>query len=310
MGDGNSYAGSTVSHSYTTLGSFTATLTVTDDDGASSSTSISIEVYAQFAGLYWGDVCSNLTQECFYGYGIIGSDNRVFLRGWDYSTDAYRLLGGNISIDEDVFTGNLLAEIRDPYVFLDGTQLGNVSVEGTVLPQTAITVSYSGTGDEGGAYLNYNTPIDFPASLEKISGTWSWSDGAGYTETMVVDPDGSFMQTDTDGCVLVGKFTLMDLKRNEYDIEYDLTCPPGVNPAGDGKRKGLAFIDDWYETDIVLYWYIVFQEGPKAGKNGGSWLERPRPLASNVTETFKTGPQAPMQSIQAHPRKARLRPIR
>jgi len=102
---------------------------------------------------------------------------------------------------------------------------------------------------------------------------------------MVVDGDGSFVSNDTDGCTLIGQFTLMDLKRNEYDIEYDLTCPPGVNSAGDGKRKGLALIDDFYETDIWMYSFITFQEGPKAGQTGGLSLSRPRPSGATATAT-------------------------
>lgn len=50
MGDGSSYAGSQVTHTYDSLGPFEATLTVTDDDGASSTATVNIDVYAQAAG--------------------------------------------------------------------------------------------------------------------------------------------------------------------------------------------------------------------------------------------------------------------
>ena len=46
FGDGETATGSTVSHTYTSEGNYTAQLTVTDDDGASSTTAVQIEVTA------------------------------------------------------------------------------------------------------------------------------------------------------------------------------------------------------------------------------------------------------------------------
>ena len=85
----------------------------------------------------------------------------------------------------------------------------------------------------------------------------------------------------------------MDRARNEYDTEYELTCPPGINTAGDGLRRGLAWIDDYYETDVILYIRITFQEGPMVGRTGGEALSRPRSVASksNAVQIIKARPE-------------------
>ena len=58
---------------------------------------------------------------------------------------------------------------------------------------------------------------------------------------MTIEENGDFTSTDTVGCILIGKFSLMGTNFNEYEIEYDLTCPPGINEAVDGRRIGLAY---------------------------------------------------------------------
>lgn len=277
MDDGSSYAGRTASHTYSTFGKFSATLTVTDDDGASSSTSVTIDVYAQAAGIYDGDVCSDVTFECFYAWGMVSSDHRVYLEGYDYGLDEWnRAFSGSIAVDEDAFTGTLQAELFGSSVFLDGSQLGSVTVNGGVSPQSDIDGSYSGVGDQGGLGLFYDSRVDSPASLTKLIGTWSYSDGLGYTDTMTVDESGNFNSIDTDGCAWDGQFALMDEARNEYDVTFTQTCPLGAEgEAWDGFSTGLAFVDQVYDPDTWIYIWYTPQEGPNAGRSGYWFYSRP-----------------------------------
>jgi PKD repeat protein len=299
MGDGGSYQGAQVTHTYNGLGSFTSTLTVTDNDGASSSSTVTIDVYAQAVGPWYGDICSYVTAECVYVWGIIASDHRFYFNGYDYALAAWnREFGGTIGVEVDYLEGVVLAETVGDFFFLDGSQVGDVAVGGTVTPKATISGSYAGVGDSGTVEVYYNTPVDGTSSLDKLAGTWSVSDGQGYTSIMVVDADGSFTETDTLGCVVNGRFSLMDERRNEYDIEYDLTCPDGVTQAGNGFRKGVAFIDDYFEANITLYYWVTFQDGPLVGHTGWGYSERPRvapPLASGQQGVSKASSFGPLR---------------
>jgi PKD repeat protein len=442
-GDGASYTGSTASHTYTTLGSFVATLTVTDDQGDSSSTTVTVDVHAQAAGYYWGLESVDGTGRLLYVERQVASDHRVFENvydglidqgtyttdistgldwldlsvtanaayssaetnnpGWRYATNAeveglfatffeptfvdsgdgsqvstdaaslaasarfvsligatidndpvfsslgyyldevsvLRAMGteiesgvaaliigpqwgttyggsarpaygtylvrttvpepatltlvglasGTLDVAGTATTGTLLMQ-SDADVYLDGLELGSVdftgaidtTMSGDITPR--ITGDFVGRGDSGLYELYYDEQLNSAKSLADLEGVWSWTDGAGFTETMVIQADGSFVDTATNGCTLVGKFTPMDPGLNEFDIEYDLTCVP-VSGAGDGHRKGVAVINDVWYTDIWLDWNVIYQEGPRAGLRGGGSVMRTRPVAGTGTGAQK-----------------------
>ncbi len=283
-GDGDSYAGSQISHTYTTLGSFSATLTVTDNDGASSSASVTIDVHAQAAGYYYGDFSSNVTGQQNYVEAQIGSDHRVYAWQWDSWTGTWDLIGwynGTVDVVEDTAAAAVLAETWDPYVFPDGSQLGNIIFDTAIDPKVEITGSYSGVGDNGDIVLYYDDSLNQAKSLSDIAGDWAWSDGLGYSVIMTVDANGAYTYSTTDGCTINGQFTLMDPTLNEFDWEYNLFTAQCPSAAGDGLRKGLAVINDIWYTDIWLDGAVTFMEGPMAGRMGGILgLMRPRPIAS------------------------------
>ena len=282
-GDGDSYAGSQATHTYTTLGSFSAALTITDNDGTSSSVAVTIDVHAQAAGYYYGDFFSNVTGQRNYVEVQIGSDHRVYGMQWDAWTGSWDFMGhynGTVDVIGDMASATVQAEAYGVYVFPDGSQLGDINFDTVIDPKLEITGTYSGVGDNGDIILYYDDSLNQAKSLADLEGGWSWSDDLGYTEIMTVDAVGAFTWSNTDGCTIIGQFALMDPALNEFDIEYDLTCPPGINPAGDGLRKGLAVINDIWYTDIWLEWSVTYMEGPKVGRMGGGSVMRPRPVAA------------------------------
>ena len=156
FGDGGSASGAVVSHMYTSPGSFTATLTVTDNSGASASATAAITVnpvtgsqegrivWSKRAGSTGGDSGNSITVDRFgdvlvagvvkgavdFGGGVInGTGSAAFIAKYS-STGAYRwakrLDGTNGSstaygIATDPNTGN---------IFLTGSFMGTVDFGG------------------------------------------------------------------------------------------------------------------------------------------------------------------------------------
>ncbi len=116
---------------------------------------------------------------------------------------------------------------------------------------------------------------DAPLTIAEISGSWSYSDGLGYSASMTIATDGIFSFSATDGCTASGQISELDTTINIYEFEYDLNCPPGANNNPNGVRAGLAFVDDHWSADT---WLIM------AGAIGNFAthlaLSRPRPIAA------------------------------
>lgn len=281
MGDGSSYVTAQVNHTYLAYGPFTASLMVTDDEGATDTMTVVVDVHAQVAGFYNGIFQSSVDGQIVNIYAQIGSNHQVYAADFVDWISGY---SGTIDVVADTSIASLQAEIWDPaFTFRDGSQIGSISLSGTVTPRVGIDGAYNGVGDNGSYALTYLADITGrQASLAEVSGVWSWTDGVAFTETMTVNSAGAFTYVATDGCSSTGTLKIMDPTLNEYEIEYNMSCPPGVLLAGNGVRKGLAriehadlfgYIDDW------LAWDITYQSGPMAGRQGGYALARP-PLLS------------------------------
>lgn len=309
FGDGFTSQEVQVDHIYTELGTFTVVLTVTDDSDATSSSQTSIDVHAQAAGFYVGVLDSTTTGIIQDLEVHIGSDYRLFAITFPPGCTDIGGYSGTITVSMNSVSGTLLADtFDDPIcVFPDGSSLGNVDVTATVDARASITAIYDGVGDTGTIQLDYIPEIsERQPSLANISGVWSYSDGLGFMETMTIQPDGQFVASATDGCNYFGTFTIIDPRLNELEIIYDITCPPGVLRAGDGQRIGLAFVDDLRFTDEWLFWDVIFQEGPLAGRQGGSGLSRPKLVAVGSSNSVQKSSN-PQRSVHTELRNNRNR---
>ena len=274
FGDGTSSLGSQANHTYTSLGLFTVTLTITDDDGANSSTSVQINSHAQIAGYYFGDISSSVTGASTQIEVIIGTNHEIHAYDWFNFRTSY---WGNFSVTEDRAIGVLSAEVWDPAsTFVDGSTFGLIDVDAFISARQSVAATYSGVGDIGTIDIQYvPARSERPSSLSEVSGNWGWTDGAGYTATLMISGSGELDYSDTDGWIAQGQLTILDPTLNVIQFQFDWT-----HPTWNGPSSGLAYVDDF--STPATHW-LVFTESWEAVVNdheAGSdvWsLERPAP---------------------------------
>ena len=175
FGDGATSMGSRADHTYVAFGLFSAVLTVTDNDDATSSASVSIKSHAQIAGFYTGSLTSNVLGQNTFIDVIIGTNHQI--HSWDY-VDFGTAYWGSLDITERVVSGTISAQVWNPATtFPDGTQFGMVSISGDVVERQSIVGVYTGVGDTGSLNVLYVPEIsERPSSLTDISGVWTYSD--------------------------------------------------------------------------------------------------------------------------------------
>lgn len=274
FGDGGNATTSQADHTYTDLGIFSAILTVTDNDGSTGTASVSIKVHAQVAGYYWGSITSNVTFQNTFVEVIVGTNGKMFL--WDYVAydTAY---WGDYNISESIVSGTLNAQVWNPAgTFADGTQFGSITFSADVVARQSITGTYTGVGDSGPLDVVYLPEIsDAPLSFTELSGDWTYSDGAGYTDTLTITSAGALSITSSDGCTGSGQLTEMDTSINGYEFDLDLQCPAGVINNPNGVRSGIAFLDDhWFADTWIVFAGAIGNDATHVG------YPRPRPVAS------------------------------
>lgn len=146
--------------------------------------------------------------------------------------------------DGDV-TINFTAVAQLGFVFLDGSTVTTGTISGTVVERVSIEGSFSlATGESGTLSLTYNVLYDRDSSLAKLTGSWSETNGI-----VTVDPDGSFFEQDSFGCVSDGQISIIDPSFNAYALTMTVSvCGAGV----DGQYAGLGILADRNVTDDLF----------------------------------------------------------
>lgn len=120
------------------------------------------------------------------------------------------------------------------------------SLAGTITDRSAITGSYSLTGESATFSLTYKSAYERTASFATLSGLYTLTIPAGGTTpaaTITVDvaTGGSFTYTaSSTGCTITGSFTIPHSNRNYYRW----TGTAAGCSAGDGPVSGTAYLDD------------------------------------------------------------------
>lgn len=131
---------------------------------------------------------------------------------------------------------NFNAYAQFGYVFLNGSTSGTGNITGTVRERSSFSGNFSfSTGESGTVSFTYDTLYDRDSSLAKLSGQWNESYGI-----MTVDPDGSFFEQDSFGCVYSGQASIINTDYNAYRLTMTVSNCGGSN----GSYSGLGILAD------------------------------------------------------------------
>lgn len=155
---------------------------------------------------------------------------------------------GSIQVNGSNFTASVSA-----YSQVSG-YLGAATIEGMYESGDWMSGTYrNSAGGTGTLALNYSNLTDRGASLATAQGIWSFTDVFG-TDTITIQNDGSFLGSDTSGCVYSGDVAAPDSTKNLYTMSMEITSC-GIY---DGPYTGLAVIADHFSGGTNnSFWFSV-----------------------------------------------------
>lgn len=149
----------------------------------------------------------------------------------------------NISGNDGNITLTFTAIAQFGFRFLDGSTVTTGSLTGSVIERSSITGDYSiATGESGSISLTYNSDYERESSIDKLVGSWDENSFG----ILTVDPDGSFFEQDSFGCVFAGQISIIDSRYSVYSLSMNISlCGAGW----DGDYTGLGTLTDNLATD-------------------------------------------------------------
>ena len=218
FGDGASATGSITTHVYTTFGTYTVTLTVTDSEGLTDATSKSITIYAPPVSSFTYSPAVPTTGETvtFDASGSSDPDGTIASYAWDFddgntgtgvtAAHAYTTAGTyTITLtvtDDDGLTDNTTSDIT--VSFAPQSPVASFTYSPTT-PTTGETVTFDGSAsdDPDGTIASHAWNFGDGANGTSQIVTHIYADNGTYTVTLnVTDSDGLFNTTSIDITVL------------------------------------------------------------------------------------------------------------
>jgi len=152
-------------------------------------------------------------------------------------------------------TGSAINASITEYTAISAPTSGTVT--GTINSRNTLTGSAKFGGVTTSTFdFKYDPIYDRGSSLAVVSGIYSDTDGAGYTETYTIDSDGIITGSDTDGCVFGGAVSILNSNYNMYRVELSVSNCADL----DGLYKGLGALSDTHGSQNDTF--IISLTGP------------------------------------------------
>ena len=141
--------------------------------------------------------------------------------------------------------------------FLDGSAGGAGSMSGTIVPRTTISANLSfttalGTSTTAAVSLDYVADYSDDSSLSLIAGNYAdtfWLMDGVFN---IASNGELFYQDPLDGCVINGRFAIINSAYNAYNIEYSYSNCPAFPTFNGVTFRGLATYDADFGEVIVI----------------------------------------------------------
>lgn len=193
---------------------------------------LTIAVISPATGVWIGSLISDVNQQNTEVTGIIAHNNEARIIG-----NSGVQYVGSLDVQDDVVSGALTGYAAPGSSFPDGSTVAAFDIDGSLLAGNALSGSYSGAGDSGTFFFDYESVVsERTSSLDNLSGTWSATDLSGVTITVNVDSDGLISGSDTNGCMYNGNANILMPSFNIYQL--DIAVASCVER--DGSYAGLA----------------------------------------------------------------------
>lgn len=183
------------------------------------------------SGIWRGTVTSVIDGTAYDAVGLITESGEVIF----FTEDGEQTLG-SITVDGNEFNANLTSYAPLGTLY---SQNNSGSIAGTASGTVTEKSSLSGNASYSGSVtskftFSYDSIYERNSSLSLVAGTYSDTDGSGYTETYSIDSLGNISGSDSNGCQFSGRIQILDSNYNVYRITLTVTNCGAANDAYSG----------------------------------------------------------------------------
>ena len=172
-------------------------------------------------------------------------------KAYAYSERAKAMCVGTVELDGAKYASTYALFVMDGGPFDVAKLTGNVS-GGNEIASHFVTMN---GGDTGAMNLAYDTVYEVPSSLERVSGTWSYTDRDNLTTAFSIASDGRIQGQDSDSCVYDGQLGIIDPSYNAYRLVMNISGCSSV----DGEYEGVTFLaQDQLSVQVANAKYALF----------------------------------------------------